>query len=572
MATSIRTKIVIPIIVMVLFVVAAFGVIYYSVREGISEAVSSRDLAYRLARDIDGINIGVRDGILTGKKEYAVESAAISLDVFKCLDALGGPFPEWTESFHHQYLDFFARLVSINSLFLENRLEEGRDRLQELEQLRDRLEQETDALVNISTHRYENAVRTSVIAMIASSIVFILLGGIIIFILIPAMILKPIKKDVEGMSRIAEGDLREEIEVTSSDEIGTLAKGANTIRDNFTNIIQTQREIIEKGAEIGSDLAASTEEISANAKQIMSTMEKLKEKVEHLDRDIQASDEAVMEIERFIGEVARLVETLSAAVNESSASIEEMVGSINSITRVGKEKKKLSDDLAVLAESGEAAMQETVKGMNEIAAFADQIMPMIEMIDDIASQTSLLSMNAAIEAAHAGEAGKGFAVVADEIRRLSENSSETARLIAKTLKESVDKIKSSEKITDNTGKTINTLIRGIHDVAEAMSEMLNGMAEMSLGSDQIIEALGEIVSVTEKVKDASNTANTRVTTIRGAMDTVASLSKENARGFTEVATGTSEIAESMGLLKDLGNQNADSIRRLENAVKTFKTE
>ena len=572
MAASIRTKIVIPIIVMVLFVVAAFGVIYYSVREGISEAVSSRDLSYRLARDIDGINIGIRDGILTGKEEYAVESAAISLDVFKCLDALGGPFPEWTKNFNALYLDFFSRLVSINSLFLENRIEEGRDRLLELEQLRGRLEQETDALVNISTRRYENAVRTSVIAMVASSLVFVLLGGGIIFLLIPSMILKPIKKDVEGMNRIAEGDLREAIEVRSSDEIGTLAQGANTIRDNFTNIIRTQREIIEKGTEIGSNLAASTEEISANAKQITTTMEKLKEKVEHLDRDIQTSDEAVMEIERFIGEVARLVETLSASVTQSSASIEEMVGSINSITRVGEEKKKLSDDLAVLAESGETAMQETMKSMNEIAVFADQIMPMIEMIDNIASQTSLLSMNAAIEAAHAGEAGKGFAVVADEIRRLSENSSETAGLIAKTLKASVEKIKSSEKITDNTGTTINTLIRGIHEVAEAMSEMLNGMAEMSLGSGQITEALEEIVSVTENLKDASNTANNRIATIRGAMDTVASLSKENALGFNEVVTGTSEITESMGLLTDLGNRNAESIRRLENAVKTFKTE
>ena len=571
MAASIRTKIIIPIAVMVLFVVAAFGVIYYSVREGISEAVSSRDLTYRLARDIDGINIGIRDGILTGKEEYAVESAVISLDVFKCLESLGRPFPEWTKNFNDLYLDFFSRLVSINSLFLENRLEEGRDRLLELEQLRGRLEQETDALVNISTQRYENAVRTSVIAMVASSLVFILLGGGIIFLLIPSMILKPIKKDVEGMSRIAEGDLREAIEVGSSDEIGTLAQGANTIRDNFTNIIRTQREIIEKGTDIGSNLAASTEEISANAKQIMTTMEKLKEKVEHLDRDIQTSDEAVIEIERFIGEVTRLVETLSASVTQSSASIEEMVGSINSITRVGEEKKKLSDDLAVLAESGETAMQETVKGMNEIAAFADQIMPMIEMIDNIASQTSLLSMNAAIEAAHAGEAGKGFAVVADEIRRLSENSSETAGLIAKTLKASVEKIKSSEKITDNTGTTIHTIIRGIHEVAEAMSEMLNGMAEMSLGSGQITEALGEIVSVTENLKDASNTANNRVATIRGAMDTIASLSKENALGFTEVVTGTSEISESMGLLTDLGNQNTESIRRLENAIETFKT-
>jgi len=195
------------------------------------------------------------------------------------------------------------------------------------------------------------------------------------------------------------------------------------------------------------------------------------------------------------------LETQSAAITESSAAIEEMVAntrSVNStLSRNAQNVKELQEASAV----GHSGLNEVATDIKEIARESESLLEINSVMQNIASQTNLLSMNAAIEAAHAGESGRGFAVVADEIRKLAESSSRQSKTIGgvlKKIKSSIDKI---TKSTDNVMNKFEAIDGGVKTVAEQEHGILNAMAEQSAGSTQIMQAIAQVNDITGQVKE-----------------------------------------------------------------------
>ena len=169
--------------------------------------------------------------------------------------------------------------------------------------------------------------------------------------------------------------------------------------------------------------------------------------------------------------------------------------------------------------NGQESMQETIQSVNGIAQSVDGIASAIKIISGIAANTNLLSMNAAIEAAHAGSAGRGFAVVADEIRRLSETTRENSKNISQTLSSIINGINVTSKRSNDTNDLINTMSQEIGGFASTMSQLIGTLREMSEGSSEIIGSLGslreltasvnagytEILSMTAQLKEDMNT-------------------------------------------------------------------
>jgi methyl-accepting chemotaxis protein len=191
------------------------------------------------------------------------------------------------------------------------------------------------------------------------------------------------------------------------------------------------------------------------------------------------------------------VENQSRDISQASSAIEQMAANINSVTNTLINNAANVNTLKEASEVGKAGLHEVATDIQEIFRESEGLLVINAVMENIASQTNLLSMNAAIEAAHAGDAGKGFAVVADEIRKLAENSSEQSKTIGAVLK----KIKASiDKITKSTGNVLTkfeAIDTSVKTVSQQEENIRNAMEEQEQGSKQLLQSAGGLKETTQ---------------------------------------------------------------------------
>ena len=397
--------------------------------------------------------------------------------------------------------------------------------------------------------------------------VMVLLGLGLFFVI--RIVLKPLGHYVETFKKAATGDLTARADARSRDEVGRVAGFFNDFIGSLEAMVDEVRTVAESATAISQDLAASSEETAASLHEIRANTEGMKDKIVRLDAEVGESARSASDVREFIARLSELIQAQAAAITESSASIEEMSASIANIAKSSEEKLRIANELEVSALDGQSEMEETEQVIKKVADSATVIMEMIQIIQDIASRTNLLAMNAAIEAAHAGEFGKGFAVVADEIRNLAESSAESAGAITDSLGEVAEYIKVSETSTARTGEVFSSIVTQIKDVSASMSEMKDATFELSIGAKQILEALGSLVQTTEEVKSSSREMNARVAGITEAMDRVAGTASGTKNGMEEVTVGITEIFKAAEAIAEAGTRNSESVRSLKELVGRF---
>lgn len=190
-------------------------------------------------------------------------------------------------------------------------------------------------------------------------------------------------------------------------------------------------------------------------------------------------------------------------------------------------------------------MAETGAAVEEIAGNIDTISEMVDIINNIASQTNLLSMNAAIEAAHAGDAGKGFAVVADEIRKLAETSGENAKEISRVLTGILENINHASDSSKQTSAAFESINGEVSKVSSAFDEILSSAAELSSGGEQIRRSMHLLEDITVTVRENAGNISGNSASISSAMEPLADLSMQVSASLEEATVGTGQITAAM---------------------------
>lgn len=410
---------------------------------------------------------------------------------------------------------------------------------------------------------------------------FIVLGFIFVFIIILFLVIvlysnqlsKKTKKMVfvvQDMYKDGVWNLNKEIHIDSKDEIGLLSKYFNAFTDSLNNVIIHIREMIKSTKSISSDLIDISDNSDSSLIQIKESIKLMENKIESLDKEINIATRSTAEIDTFIKKVSEMISVQATSTNESSASIEQMIASIRSIAHITEEKRKKANVLEGTVMEGEKNMKETTDLMKKVVESANVMMDLITVINNIAGQTNLLAMNAAIEAAHAGESGRGFGVVADEIRKLAEDTANNSKEITKSLKEVIGYINVSENSIHKTGNIFTNIVEGIKEVSNSMSEINMSMTELSSGSNQVMKTLEKLTSTTEEVKSSSREMDTRIDSIKESIDFTNEMSEEvnkQMKGISEEISGLSKI---MNKLSETGESNNYNILELQKYIKNFK--
>ncbi|OHD06057.1 MAG: hypothetical protein A2Y34_00960 [Spirochaetes bacterium GWC1_27_15] len=266
------------------------------------------------------------------------------------------------------------------------------------------------------------------------------------------------------------------------------------------------------------------------------------------------------------------VENYNKTVSQSSAAIEEMTTSINNVTNISKTKQESIDKLVVTANSGEEEMNNAVYSIQEISKQANNILDIIDVIVNVADQTDLLAMNAAIEAAHAGDFGKGFAVVADEIRKLAEQTNNNIKIATDTLKKNISGIKESEEINKNAADIFHRINDGVVEVKESIEEIIVGMEELSLGTNEIINGVSDTVEMSASVELASKNVEKMVIDSNKSITEILGMSVDIQTKINNIILKFNNIVSESKNIKQIGEQNIKQIEFLGDKVNQIKLE
>jgi len=416
-------------------------------------------------------------------------------------------------------------------------------------------------------------VKRKTLLFFALSVFIIIAVASIVSLIIARQIVKPIAYMSHSFKEISEGDgnLAIQIDVTSKDEIGDVALSFNSFIEKLNFLMREVKTAITGTDNIKQNVLSSTEETTTAIEEISANLNSIENQIEIMDSNINENVTTIEEVTQNISSMDDQIINQSAMVEQSTASITEMITSLNNVNKVAQNKRESTLVLTKVANEGKELIQETANNFQSVVNYISQIQEMASTINSIASQTNLLSMNAAIEAAHAGDAGKGFAVVAEEIRKLAESAGTSSSSISQLIKNITDSVLETDKNVSSTSEAFERIALEVTDTVNAFSEIESSVSELNTGGRQILESTSQINEITVSIRNGSNEIKSGTQIMLNSSSQIKEVSERVRSGMSESSIGTQEIVKSMQMMMDLSHDLNEIVNELKTNFSRFKT-
>ncbi|GHU23236.1 methyl-accepting chemotaxis protein [Spirochaetia bacterium] len=405
-------------------------------------------------------------------------------------------------------------------------------------------------------------------------VIFILVLLIfIIFNVFIVRILKPLRY-IMGVLKViaAEWDLTKRLDVEHHDETGDLANFLNLTFGKIKDLINVIKHQTGPLAQTGGELAVNATQSASAINEITANIKSMKAQTDRQSVSVTKTNDAMKRIMEHITALHERINAQHEDVSQSSSAIEEMLENVHEVAGTLIQNTQNINTLAESAEIGRTDLQKVSTDIKEIARESEGLVEINAVMENISSQTNLLSMNAAIEAAHAGEAGKGFAVVAGEIRKLAESAAQQSKTTSarlKKIKESIDIITKSTAVVMDRFKHIE---QDVQTVSTQEQSIRAAMEEQETGGKHILEAISRLKGVTDVVKQRSDEIAEEGSDVIQESKNLAIITGEIEHGMNEMANGTHKINSAVARVSEISGENKNNIATLNEKLSTFKVE
>ena len=428
--------------------------------------------------------------------------------------------------------------------------------------------------------------------IVSMGVIFVIIVGIILFI--SSRISGPLERASSVMAGVADRlDLSKRLEVRSEDEVGKMGRSFNFLMETFSNafkqIMKAAYDVAESAKKVGDvtsqvvknagtqaeraqDVLKRVETMGVTAKEVASHAEASKEATGKTTKTVEEISTGVKEVAESasiqnkrslesvktiqeMGETAKGVQNRAkqqvGAVSRTALAVNQMVSSINEVTKGTQEASHQGETTAQIAKEGSGAVEKVVASMQSIAESSEHIYEIIDVISDIAEQTNLLALNAAIEAARAGEHGKGFAVVADEVRKLAERSAESTKEIADLIKKSTKKVEEGKQLTDSSRGALDQIVVAvektrdvINNISVTMTEQARSTQEVSNITKELGELANAITELTEEQAKRREMAEKALNDLLDQSNNIAAATEEQVAFIGNISQQVSGVNKS----------------------------
>jgi len=544
----------IVITIMALYIVYNYFAIQQSnnaTEQMVSQELQLLTIDYEQAQTIDLRIAAARGYVLSGNEKYKTifqdnvaraasnEKQRLALTSSEDFSKLAEMAKEWNRYIEQQVFAIYDQGNA--KLAIQNMTKMGATATTIREGYEDLAKQRKQAINEVGADVMVAGQNKQLIGIVVGILIFVI--AIIVELLSARGISRPIITLTERLQQMTNGDLSgPPLKIQSKDEVGQLMAATNTMADILNRLLQHIQTVSNDVATQSEELLQSTTEVKTGTEQIVNTMT----------------------------EIAGGTEELASHTTAIATSMNDFAGKVTAVHQSNKDVQHYSQDVKALAKEGRDLMSSSTKQMGAIQRIVkdavdqvdglskqtQEISKLVTVIQSIASQTNLLALNAAIEAARAGEQGKGFAVVADEVRKLAEQVSFSVGDITNIVR----------NIQDDSNRVTASLEQGYGEVEKGTRQITTTNATFHHIADAIEAIATNIEQTSSELDDVVHNTDT----INKSVDEMAAISEQSAAGIQETSATIEQAASSMEEIKHSSEYLAEMAEQLNSLIRRFK--